>query len=315
MEYTAITTIYNDKDEIVELLRNLEHQTLPPIKIIIVDGGSGDETISAVNSYISKSTVPIEFIVEGKKNISQGFNAGIRHAKTEFIAIVAVGNFYKTDYFAKLSKRIKEMDLDYSYSPFWGQDNGAFSKLYNRVLLNKNRGLELPIASNHGVLIRKSIFEKLGYFYEYFIYAGEDLEFYRKVLNSGYKGEIVLDAKVYWDTPHTWKEYIKQVKVYTIARMQIYTVFEILNNEKVKFIYSIGALGALLSLVFKYFRYISRYVFGVYFIINMTKARKNGIKFVLFKNADIFLTTFNYLFHCKYMKKEYKVDDDNRLKP
>ena len=69
--------------------------------------------------------------------------------------------------------------------------------------------------------MKKSIFVDLDFFYEKFIYAGEDAEFYALVKKHGYKGKLVKEAKVYWKTPISWKEFLKQIRVYTVADLQI----------------------------------------------------------------------------------------------
>lgn len=314
MRYTAVTTIFNDKHEVVNLINNLEQQTLQPEELIIVDGGSGTETISIVEKYIKTSKIPIRYILGDRLNISQGFNRGIRETQTEYLAIVAVGNSYKNDFFELLADRISKKSLDYAYSPFYGQDDTKFSKLYNQVYLNKNKGMKLDIASNHGVLIKKSVFEELGYFYEKFIYAGEDLEFYEKVKQNKYNGEIVEDAKVYWDTPHTWKSYKKQIRVYAIGRMQIYGFLRILKAEKIKFIYSIGMVAILVLSFSKSYRYMGTALLMIYLALNFYKSWKHGIDYTLLKNCSYILPVYYYVTRCKYMMKRYKVDNIERLR-
>ena len=59
------------------------------------------------------------------------------------------------------------------------------------------------------------------------MYAGEDAEFYELVRASGYKTALVPEAKVFWETPSSKEEFLKQIKVYKIADMQI-------NPDKVR---------------------------------------------------------------------------------
>ena len=81
---------------------------------------------------------------------------------------------------------------------------------------------QLIWASNHGVLINKKIFEKYGYFYEKFIYAGEDTEFYIRLKNNFVKAYYEKEAILYWDTPQTVNEYLKKMRVNSIADWQIF---------------------------------------------------------------------------------------------
>ena len=90
-------------------------------------------------------------------------------------------NRYESDYFEKLIQKVLEKNIDGAYSPVRGLDTNDFSRSYNKQLLNGEYGQHMEIASNHGVLLKKSIFVDLNYFYEKFIYAGEDTEFYMLV--------------------------------------------------------------------------------------------------------------------------------------
>lgn len=314
MNYTAVTTVFNDENEIISLIKNLESQILKPIEIIIVDGGSKDSTIQKVLEYSFKSSIKISCYYGNRLNISQGFNYGIKKASTEFIAIVAVGNKYSDDYFYLLAEAIEKDDLEYAFSPFYGIDSTKFATLYNMVFLNKNKGMILNIASNHGVLIKKNIIVNAGYFYENFVYAGEDLELYERIYNSGCRGKIVHSARVYWDTPHTFKDFCKQVRMYTIAKMQIYKLSDILLKNKRNIIYIISMLLTILLLLVKSTRLEGISLFLAIIIYNTAKWSKYGIGFILLKNLAILLPFYYILKDHKYLTKEYKVQENKRIK-
>ena len=72
------------------------------------------------------------------------------------------------------------------------------------------------------MLIHKSVFKQYGYFWEGFIYAGEDLEFPMRIHKGNVAVVWVEKAIAYWDTPQTWKEYKKKMNVNSIADWQIF---------------------------------------------------------------------------------------------
>ena len=82
-----------------------------------------------------------------------------------------MGNRYDNDFFEQLIDGFKSKNIDGTYSPIRGLDTNSFAKEYNKSLLHGDEGLRLEIPSNHGALIKKKVFEELGYFYEDFIYA------------------------------------------------------------------------------------------------------------------------------------------------
>ena len=120
-EYSIVTTVFNDQETISSLLKNIENQTYYPKEIIIVDGGSTDNTVQVINKYKQESLLNIKVLSGEKLNIAQGFNRGIREVKTEYIGIVACGNIYPNDFFEKL---VSDLDSNKSISVVYGSLSG-----------------------------------------------------------------------------------------------------------------------------------------------------------------------------------------------
>lgn len=226
-QYSIVATTFNDENNVAYFLNNIIQQTVLPSEIVIADGGSGDKTVQTIEAFRDKTQVPIVLLSGQRLNIAEGYNEAIRKAGSEYIGIAGVGNTYAPDYFELLSKEIRSKNLDGAYSPIRGKNQNLFSTLYNHTFLNGNKGQYLEIASNHGAILKKSIFEQLNYFYTGFYYAGEDTEFYSLVKDRGYKLAIVPGAYMYWDTPDSFSAFSKQVRVYTIAGLQINSETEI----------------------------------------------------------------------------------------
>ena len=191
--------------------------------------------------------------------------------------------------------------------------NHNFSAQYNKAFLNNNKGSFLNIASNHGVMINKHIFEKYGYFYENFIYAGEDAELYRKFLAEGVRGEIVEQAKVIWDTPHNWNELKKQIKNYTIGNMQLYNPVSLVLAEKKSIVYLFLFLFLFLSLFFKLYSFAFVFLFFI-FTINFCVLFKYGLYPVILKNYMVFYKVKVYFLYNRFLRISYRVNELNRYK-
>ena len=219
--YSVVATTYNDENSIERFINDIISQTLTPREIVIADGGSCDKTVDMLLQLSKNSKVPIKVLSGKRLNIAEGYNEAIKATTEDFIGITGIGNRYKKDYFERLAHRIREKKLDGAYSPIRGLDTTVFSGWYNKQLLNGEYGQRMKIASNHGALIKKSVFEALDYFYEKFVYAGEDTEFYLLVKHSGFNLELVQEADVRWETPENFKDFKRQTKVYAIAGLQI----------------------------------------------------------------------------------------------
>lgn len=301
--YSVVATTYNDADEILKYLENICGQSEPPAEVIIVDGGSQDNTVSIIENYALNSLIPIHAVRGGRLNISQGYNEAIRHSKSRLIGITGIGNYYEKDFFQKLlSKQIQE-DCDVTYSPVRGWSKGAFSEKYNNTILHGEKGQRLPIASNHGALVKREIFESLGFFYEDFIYAGEDTEFYSLVAAKGYKSARVENAFVYWFTPTSYSEYFRQLKNYAIAELQIHNDKVLFRNTIVVILPALLAAVLVRTPLYLFFYLGTVFLFVLILALKFHKEKKSIILWLCNK----FLPFFCYLKYGKYSLKKYRV--------
>ena len=222
MEKISIaTTTFNDEKTIIPVLNQLLNQTVLPDEIVIADGGSKDKTVSVIKEYAQKSPVKILVISDGKRrNIPQGFNDAIKNAHNPWILVMGTGNSYREDFIEQLLMAKQGTKAKVLYSTIIGNETTRFGHWFNQYFLRGNKVQDLDI-SNHGMLINREVFEQIGYFWESFIYAGEDFEFARRVHKNKIESCWVKDAIAYWDTPQTWKDYKKKMNVNSIADWQI----------------------------------------------------------------------------------------------
>ena len=307
-KYSIALTVYNDQNEILELLNSIVRQNFCPTEIVIADGGSRDNTVSIIETYAHRTQIPIK-VFKGKWNIAQGLNYAIKQCSEDIIGIVATGNKYPEDYFKILYRDMMKYTLDVTYSLVKGIDSTEFSKKYNDIFLNHNKGKDFGVATNHGVLARKTIFEVNDFFYESFVYAGEDEEFYNRVKKRGAKIKCAHSTATYWDTPHNLAEFKKQIKNYTIAKMQIYPFKEF--TQQYKLLVILTAISVLVGCLFLYrgTRFFSIIIFCILFIsacvyYYMKYKDKEKIAIVILHTFFPLLCVMRYN---KYLKKQYKV--------
>jgi glycosyltransferase involved in cell wall biosynthesis len=98
---TVISTVLNEGEAIRRLLDSLLAQTRQPDEIIIVDGGSRDNTVAVIEEYASR--LPLRVLVEPGANISRGRNVAIAAATGDVIASVDAGVWLEPQWLAKLA--------------------------------------------------------------------------------------------------------------------------------------------------------------------------------------------------------------------
>jgi len=213
MKVSLISTVYNEESSIEEFLRGIHSQTLKPDEIIIVDGGSTDNTIEIINNHI-KNGEPIRLIIEKGANISRGRNIAIKHAINEIIAATDAGCRLDKDWLNNLINKF-DSNIDVVGGITIPDPKNDFEKCVIEVTTTKiediNENTYLP--SSRSIAFRKSAWEEVGGYPEY-LYTAEDTLFDLKLKNSGFKFSIAKDAVVYWNIRNNIRSLFKQYYLY-----------------------------------------------------------------------------------------------------
>jgi glycosyltransferase involved in cell wall biosynthesis len=92
MKISLISTVYNEASSIDRLLESLNRQTRQPDEIVLVDGGSTDDTPGKIIIFAKNHPhLNLKLLVKPGYNISQGRNAAIAAASHPLIAATDAG--------------------------------------------------------------------------------------------------------------------------------------------------------------------------------------------------------------------------------
>ncbi|MGH7203239.1 MAG: glycosyltransferase [Candidatus Levyibacteriota bacterium] len=205
MKISFITTIYNEAESIIPFLESLVSQTKIPEEIIIVDGGSKDDTISLVKKFnFPKSKVKV---VVKKGNRSVGRNEAIKQATGAIIVCSDAGNILDKHWINNIVAPFKNKSVDVVSGYYEGKAENALQKNlipYVLVMPDKiNPNHFLP--ATRSVAFKKSVWEKVGHFDE-ILSHNEDYAFAKKLEKIGAKIVFAKDAIVYWLPRTTFKQ-------------------------------------------------------------------------------------------------------------
>lgn len=304
--YSILTTCFNDSKGIGRYLYEMISQTIPAVEIIVVDGGSKDDTVAQLRKYMERSSIPIR-LIEGKRlNIAQGFNAAIKACRTDLFIISCIGNTFERNMAERLMAQYRQSKADVVYGRLAGIMSTRFSHVYNAAFMGGNKGI--PCCSNRCVLLHKSAIEKNGYFLENFIFAGEDAEYY---FSRCYKNAIVFDTiddiVAAWEVPDSVKEFKKKIRAYTIADLQWGHLFRQFINAYTAYTFLVLAacIGVAIDVSYGIAAIIVVYLLGLVYA-------SQRVKVITFASMNLFLfnvvlVTFYKIKYIKYAGPKYRV--------
>ena len=299
--FTVITTAFNDNKNVRKYLDSMCSQSLMPSEIIVVDGGSQDNTCQLIREYALKAPVKVRCIQDGRLNIAEAFNIGIRETSTDYLIITCMGNSFSNTMCEDLYNEITSSKSDAAYGLLFGVTQGKFSELYNRVFIKKTGN---AIMSNRCVIYRKDVFSKIGFFIEGFKYAGEDAEFLMRFDKNNLKRSLVKKTTVIWETPNSFKAFKKQRKDYAIAELQYAGIkYCFFSSTQIQWylviisvllwpLSSIFTFVGLSFLILRMLRYVYHY---------------KSLKAALFREYSILLKIYYYFRYYKYCTPKYCV--------
>ncbi len=127
MKVSVIITVFNEGKAIGGLLDSLAAQTRAPDEVVVVDGGSTDDTLPVLRAYAGGGRFPLRVLVEPGANISRGRNLAVAAASGEVIASTDAGVWLTPDWLAELVAPFEAPDLPQVVAGFFVPDpHGAF---------------------------------------------------------------------------------------------------------------------------------------------------------------------------------------------
>ena len=215
MKVSLICTVLDEGDSIQTLLDSLVSQTRAADEIVIVDGGSQDQTVDIMNSFID-SGAPLRVCVAKGVNIAEGRNIAIRHAKHDIIASIDGGCRADRDWLQNLTRPFEEDGSVDVVAGFWlPEPKTAFEECLGELIYPRIETLDETqfLPSGRSIAFTKECWKAVGGYPEW-LYTGEDSLFDMKLRDAGYKFVFSKDAVVYWRPRATWRSLFKQYYLY-----------------------------------------------------------------------------------------------------
>jgi glycosyltransferase involved in cell wall biosynthesis len=223
-EISVVIPAFNEEKYIGRLLKSLRKQSFKNFEIIVADGGSTDRTREIISKFPN-----VRIVIEKKKGIGVGRNAGARVARGKIIVFIDADTTTSENLLEIYNSAFKVGDIVAATGPILPlEKTSGMMKLgfeFVSVLFVKSSiliGKPSIIGSNFA--IRKSIFEKIGGFDERFM-TYEDYDLSLRIRKTGRIGYLN-DAVVYTS--------IRRVKKWGMVNFFFYHTGNILRYNLLK---------------------------------------------------------------------------------
>jgi glycosyltransferase involved in cell wall biosynthesis len=189
---SAVIAAYQAEDFIAEAVDSILCQTRPPDEVIVVDDGSTDGTARELERFADRITV----ISRPNGGCPAAFNTAFAAARGDFVAMCGADDVWRPHKLEWQTKAIVEhpqVDVLFGHAVLTGRMVGEYCRPPGSGLLD---GAELKdalyrecVVCAPSVVIRRSLFERLGPFVEDF--GADDYEYWFRCLRAG--------ARFYYD--------------------------------------------------------------------------------------------------------------------
>jgi glycosyltransferase involved in cell wall biosynthesis len=179
MKISVIVTVLNEGPAICRLLDSLAAQTRQPHEVVIVDGGSTDDTLATLQAYADQGCLPLQILVEPGANISRGRNVAIAAASGDVIASTDAGVRLAPQWLAELATPFESENPPQGVGGFFVPDpQSAFEVAMGATVLPTLDDVDPDrfLPSSRSVAFTRSAWEASGGYPEWLDYC-EDLIF------------------------------------------------------------------------------------------------------------------------------------------
>lgn len=278
---SLICTVYNEEKTIILLLKSVINQSILPDEVIIVDGGSKDNTVEEIKKFSHQFSKKLKIKVFTKKgNRSVGRNIAILKSSNQLILCTDSGCVLDKKWVENILKPFRNKNVDVVAGFYEGISKNIFQKsLIPYVLVMKDNIYSSNfIPATRSMAFRKKVFTKLRGFNEKLSH-NEDYDFGNRIKSEGFKIHFQQNAVVYWIPRNNIFQSFKMFFRFSLGDIQanlyrpkvIYLVLRytvaiylivlslIMKSQILNILIIVIFISYVLWAIFKNYRYVNNY--------------------------------------------------------
>lgn len=177
------------------LLKEVDRQVTKGLftySVVVADNDTGQSAKCVVSEFSSNSLINTKYCVEPRQNIALARNKTLENAKGDFIAFIDDDEYPTTNWLCSLFETCNESGVDGVFGPvipYFEQEPPKWvtrGRLFSRPTHETGYRVGLAEARTGNVMFKREILEgSVEVFREEFGMGGEDVDFFRRMIDKG----------------------------------------------------------------------------------------------------------------------------------
>jgi glycosyltransferase involved in cell wall biosynthesis len=185
---SVIMPVYNASRYLKDTIESVLAQTWSDFEILIIDDGSTDNSLEIAHFYSQKDK-RVKLFLQENQGVSIARNQGVQLTSGEFVAFIDADDQWLPNKLAAHLQHFNQnsnLGMSFAKTEFLTPDGQPTGKLSNSPLINLKTQhflYENPTITVSNIVVRREVFQTIGYFDENMNYA-EDLDWCLRVIAS-----------------------------------------------------------------------------------------------------------------------------------
>lgn len=213
---SVIATVKNEGRSVDRLLDSLAAQSRLPDEVVIVDGGSTDDTRDILEQHAQSGRLPIRILVREGSNIAEGRNAAVVEASGDLIATTDAGVRLESTWLEELTRPFDEQaDVGVVAGFFLPDPRSLFEVVMGATVLPALSDVDPAtfLPSSRSVAYTREAWAAVGGYPEWLAYS-EDVLFDLALRFRGYRFVFAPAARAHFRPRSSLRAFYAQYRNY-----------------------------------------------------------------------------------------------------
>ena len=213
MEMSIVIPLYNEEQNIGNLIKLLENQVQKDFELIIVDDGSRDTSVNVIKKI--KTSFAKRILKQENSGPAAARNRGIDVAKGDLICFIDSDCMPKNNWTYEIKECFKDKSKNIVYGALNNGNKDFFSVAldfcWGYILNDKNKGGKRELATSANLIVRKEVLDKVRF--DPKMIMAEDTDFSIRARKKGYEIFFEPEIKVFHKPKRdNWTKFLKHRK-------------------------------------------------------------------------------------------------------